>query len=84
MIGDDGDYTAGPYSVTFRVEATTALLAVPINDDDTFEGNENFTLTIDSSSLPSDVTVSNPGYATVTIIENDGNKYIKVKPEIHN
>ena len=72
MIGDNGDYTAGPYSVTFKVDATTALLSVPINDDDTFEGNENFTLTIDSSSLPSDVIVSNPGYATVTIIENDG------------
>ena len=51
---------------------TVALLSVPINDDDTFEGNENFILTIDSSSLPTDVTVSNPDYATVTIIENDG------------
>ena len=49
------------------------MLTVPINDDDTFEGNENFILTIDSSSLPNDVTVSSPGYATVTIIENDGN-----------
>ena len=72
MIGDDGDYTAGPYSVTFRAGMTVALLSVLINDDDTYEGNEKFTLTIDSSSLPTDVTVSNPGYATVTIIENDG------------
>ena len=51
---------------------TVALLPIPINDDDTFEGNENFILTIDSSSLPNDVTVSNPGCATVTIVENDG------------
>ena len=51
---------------------TIALLTVPINDDDTFEGNENFIIAIDSSLLPNDVTINNLGYTTVTIIENDG------------
>ena len=51
---------------------TVALLSVPINDDFTFEGNENFTLSIDPSSLSSDVTISNPSQATMTIIEDDG------------
>ena len=67
------DYTFGPYSVTFTAGGTIALLTIPINDDNTFESNENFTLTIDSSSLPSDVTIINPSQTTVTIIENEGN-----------
>ena len=68
------DYTSGPYNVTFTAGGTIALLTIPINDDKTFEGNENFTLTIDSSSLPSDVTVINPSQITVTVIEDEGNK----------
>ena len=52
---------------------TVALLTIAINDDNTFEGNENFTLVIDSSSLPSDVTIIHPGWTTLTIIEDDGN-----------
>ena len=68
------DYTSGLYSVTFTAGGTVALLTIPINDDETFEGNENFTLIIDSSSLPSDVTIINPSRTTVTIIEDEGNK----------
>ena len=37
----------------------------------TFEYNENFLLTINSSSLPSNVTVGDPGEAIVTIVDND-------------
>ena len=50
---------------------TRVQFDVPINDDDIFEGNEDFTLTINSSSLPDDVTRGNPGSATVTIVDND-------------
>ena len=67
------DYTSGPYSVTFIAGGTVALLTIPINDDNTFEGNENFTLIIDSSSLPNGVTINNPSWTTVTIIEDEGN-----------
>ena len=35
------------------------------------EGNENFMLTINSSSLPSDISVGDPGEATVIIVDND-------------
>jgi len=35
------------------------------------EGNEDFTLTIDPS-LPSGVSVGDPGEATVTIVDDDG------------
>ena len=63
------DYTSGPYTVIFPAGQTTATFNVPINDDDTFEMNENFMLTIDSSSLPTSFTIGNPGQAIVTIEE---------------
>ena len=69
------DYTSGPYTVTFPAGQTTATFDVPINDDDILEGNENFILTIDPSSLPSDVSVGDPDQATVTIVDND-RKYL--------
>ena len=69
------DYTSGPYTVTFPAGQTTATFDVPINDDDILEGNENFILTINPSSLPSDVSVGDPDQATVTIVDND-RKYL--------
>ena len=53
---------------------TEATISIAITDDDIFEGNENFTLTIDSDSLPSFVTIRNPGEATVTILDDDRKK----------
>ena len=65
------DYGSGPYTVTFPVGATSVPFDVPINNDDIFEGNEDFTLTINSSSLPTGGTVGSPGSTVVTIIDND-------------
>ena len=53
-------------------EMTSASFDVSITDDDMLEANENFMLTIKSSSLPNGVTVGNPGQATVTIQNDDG------------
>ena len=69
------DYTSGPYTITFPAGQTTATFDVPINDDNLLEDNEHFILTINSSSLPSDVTVGNPGQATVNIVDDD-RKYL--------
>ena len=66
------DYTSGPYTVTFPAGQTTATFNVPITDNMILEGNENFMLTINSSSLPDNVTRSTPGEATVTIVDDDG------------
>ena len=44
---------------------------VLINDDNIVEGNEVFNLTIDVSSLPSDVTAGIPLQATVTVADDD-------------
>ena len=65
------DYTSGPYTVTFLAGETTATFNVPINDGNIYEGNENFMLTIDETSLPTGVTRGDPGEATVTIVDDD-------------
>ena len=63
-------YISGPYSVTFLAGVTSVPFNISINDDNVFEENENFTLTI-NSSLPTGVMIGNPGQATVTIVDND-------------
>ena len=50
---------------------TLASFNVPINNDNILESNETFDLIIDSSSLPNNVTVGDPGQTTVIILAND-------------
>ena len=64
------DYTSGSYSVTFPAGVMSVPFSISINDDNIFENNENFILTI-NPSLPTGVMVDNPGQATVTIVDND-------------
>ena len=68
-IGED--YNSGTFTVEFDTETTHASLNVSIKDDKMFEGNKNFTLSINSSSLPNRVTVTDPDQATVTIEDNE-------------
>ena len=70
VTGGGVDYTSGPYSVTFHAGVASVLFSISFNDDNTFEENENFTLTM-NSSLPTSVMVGNLGQATVTIVDND-------------
>ena len=72
FVGGGVDYNSGPYSVQFNVGVTRVLLTVSIHDDNILEGNETFNLSIGTSSLPSRVTVGNPGETMVTILANDG------------
>ena len=67
-----GDYTPGPYSVTFFSGMTYTAFDVPITNDAMFENNEHFMLTINSSSLPNGFRVGDSGQATVTIVDDDG------------
>ena len=64
------DYNSEPYTVTFPVGDTTAMFNIPINDDNVYEGNENFMLTIRSTSLPDGITPGKPDKATVTIVDD--------------
>ena len=51
---------------------TSVPFDIPISNDTLYEGNENFVLTIDSSSLPpTGVSVGTPSQATVTIVDDD-------------
>ena len=63
------DYGSGPYIVTFPAGTTMVSFDIPINDDGVLEGNEDFMITIDPSTLPDDVSVGDPGQATVTIVD---------------
>ena len=71
ITGEGVDYIPGLYIVMFRAGETMVPFDITINDDDVLEGNETFMLTIDPSSLPTGVTQSDPGQATVTIVDND-------------
>ena len=65
------DYESGPYTVTFPAGATMVPFNVSIIDDIILEKDENFTLTIDPSSVPTFVNVGSPAQATVTIVDDD-------------
>ena len=70
------DYGSRPYEVTFTAGTTEASFNVSLTDDNIFERNEKFMITIDPSSLPSNVTVGDPDQVTVTIVDNDGKYFI--------
>ena len=55
----------------FHAGSAHASFNVSINDDDIVEGDESFTLIIDQSSLPSNVTTGDRNHTTVTIYDND-------------
>ena len=71
MIGGGVDYDSEPYTVIIPAKEKNGSISVSINDDDVMEGNEIFTLFINSSSLPSRVTTT---FSTihVIIVDNDG------------
>ncbi|XP_065909619.1 uncharacterized protein [Dysidea avara] len=65
------DYDSGPYTVTFPAGVTKATLNIPIKGDHVLDENQNFSLTLNSLSLPNNVTIGNHYQAVVTIKEND-------------
>ena len=70
--GGGVDYDSGPYTVTIPAGQTRASFNISINDDDIFEMNENFVLTINESSIPSGIAVNTPNETIVTIVDDDG------------
>ena len=59
--------------VLFPAGIATAILVFSINDDTILEEDEIFVLSINESSLPSQVIVGDPDEAIVTIVDDDGN-----------
>ena len=70
--GGGMDYDSRPYNITFPAGTTSVPFNVSITDDNILEDNENFFLTVDLSSLPDNITASDPYQATVTIVDKDG------------
>ncbi len=62
------DYVAVGGVLTFTPGATSAVFAVPVNGDSTFEADETFTVLISS---PSNATLAAPTSATVTVLNDD-------------
>ena len=77
LTGGGVDYSSGPYTATFSPGVTCVSCDVLITNDNVLEDNEEFNLFIDSTMLSTGVTVSNPGQATVTIFDDDGNNLIE-------
>ena len=75
--GDDADYELETHKVIFQKGTNHTTLTITIIDDTVWELNEDFTLTIDTSSLPSNVTVTKPGNTTVTILSDDGKSNLR-------
>ena len=70
------DYESGPYKITFPAGLTRMSFNISIFDDDVLEDNENFTLTINTESLPDGIIIDSPS-RVVMIIRNDDSKCVK-------
>ena len=71
VTGGGVDYDSGPYNVTFPTGVTSVPFDVPINDENTLEHDEDFTLKISHFSLPYGVNLGYIRKATVTIMDDD-------------
>ena len=79
LTGEGIDYKFGPHAmITFPAGVTRVPINISLTGDNTLEGIEHFGLTINSSSLPNNVTIGNPDTAVVTIVDRKG-KYVSNK-----
>ena len=76
FIGGGVDYDSGPYTVIIPAGATNVSFNVSITDDEIHEGDENFILVINSSSLSHEL--SHFAQAVVTILNDDSKIIINV------
>ena len=64
------DYNSGNYTVEIPARTSVVRFNVSITDDNVFEGNENFTLTL-TVPLSTGILVGEPRQTTVIIIDDD-------------
>ena len=77
MLKGNKDYAHGPYTAVFSAGTNHTKISIPINNDNVFEGNENFTVSINSSLITSSKIFGGIIQATVTILDNDRKLYCK-------
>ena len=73
------DYELETHEVTFHSGDNEATMNITIINDALLGLNRNFTLTINTSSLPSNMTVTEPGNTTVTILNDDCKYKLHIK-----
>ena len=80
IVTGNMDYIPRRFSLTFRASVNSIPVIVVLIDDNIFEGNENFTLTIDDDplSLPNNVMVTQPSKVVVVISDNNDGKCIHI------
>ena len=66
------DYRSGQYNVTIPINSARATLNISIVDDNLFEGDEEFYLTIDKSLSFYEIIIGSPNRAIVKIFDNEG------------
>ena len=79
-LADGSDYHSGPYLVTFSPGQTIVPFNVSINDDEIFEGNETFNLSINAIS-PSGV-ISGNITTVIIIVDDEHSKYLAIYKHI--
>ncbi len=62
------DYTARSGTVSFAAGGGSANISIPITNDTAVEGNETFTVSLDT---PVNLSLGEPSLTTVTIVDND-------------
>lgn len=72
ITGEIEDYDATPFYIRILPNRTRAPLVVLINDDEIYEGDEAFTLTIQEMFLPFNIIIGENVNTTVTIVDNEG------------
>ena len=70
----DADFDSGPYNITFIPGETSAPFTVTLFDDNLYEGNETFTLTI----LPSESIKNHSDFESKVIIVDNDREYLIV------
>ena len=72
LTGGGVDYISGPYNVTFCAGVTSVTFYISIINDNIHEGNEYFTLTVITISIPSRVRCGYSCMTAVTIADTSG------------
>ena len=69
---EDVDYESGPFNVTIPAGEISVVFNISIIDDNIFERNESFSLSINSSFPICETLSPSDCVITVTILDNDG------------
>ena len=71
LLGQGVDHGSGQYNITIPAGNTKVPLNISIIDDNLFEGDEKFYLTIDKSLSPTEIIIGYPNRAVVRIFDDE-------------